>query len=951
MASDHKTTLFQTIPLKMTRIVPLPSLIDNHEMLDRNPADDTNAGNQNVQRRQSTLSSSNPKTDLLPIDCILVYDRNDHEKDNDSDDNHQRKKRKNPADRRQKFEDYLAKRQGLIVERINSRSKKVGFVRVHAPFEVLLVIAENMRMRLPIEKIEEDDDDEALLVNQTIHSKWHRFLKWVKKPFYLDPSLKKNDPDYYTAIYSSNVEKFKELFDTLRGSKDSYFTPTERSLLTHELLTRAHFDYDVEENQPSFISPSHTTIPMLENTKRPGIDRLIAKKVYESYFPLHEPLRNIVTNVDDTDLNDREKLKKHWATMRRCLKFQPLSLIRSYMGEKVAFYFALSGFYNQMLIPPAIVGLIIFIYGAASVVSDQPTSDICGDYGKNTDMCPRCDQTCKFWKLNESCLYSKASYVFDNAATVIFSILMSLWARWFMEFWKRRQAVLQYDWDSINFEEHLEPIRPEFEIKAKKKGEQRINPVTGIKEPYISTKKRIPFYAIAFAVVLFMVAIVCVTVFATIVYRVRMDRILKKDPNLSSRSSIIITVSSAVMNLICSVILSQFYYWIARKLTDFELHKYQSQYDDSLTIKIYLFQFVNFYSSLFYIAFFKGRFNEYPSKYGDSDSGDFTEQCDPAGCLVELSIQFIIIMVGKQIINNLLEFFYAIRRTIARILFDRGEPVPQDQWEIDNKLYDFSSITLIDEYLELVIQFGFVTLFVAAFPLAPLFALCNNIIEIRLDAWKFLSKYKRPIPFKAADIGIWSDIISAISYLAVLTNAMVIAWTSEFIPKMAYRSLEATGGSLNGYVDWTLSYFPLSGYNVTGIVPPGAPNNLTFCRYRDFRNNTGPNYDQTAVYWNVTSARLAFIIVFEHVIFFIIYLMQWLVPDVPKYIQNKIDHERYIDQRERWSSKFTEDNLKEAMVALEASTKMMKLPRRNSTSSNNETNENTTRPRSREKVS
>jgi hypothetical protein len=59
--------------------------------------------------------------------------------------------------------------------------------------------------------------------------------------------------------------------------------------------------------------------------------------------------------------------------MRQFLKFQPLSLIRSYMGEKVAFYFALAGFYNQMLILPAFVGLIIFIYGAASVSTDQPT--------------------------------------------------------------------------------------------------------------------------------------------------------------------------------------------------------------------------------------------------------------------------------------------------------------------------------------------------------------------------------------------------------------------------------------------------------------------------------------------------------------------------------------------------------------------------------------------------
>ena len=38
---------------------------------------------------------------------------------------------------------------------------------------------------------------------------------------------------------------------------------------------------------------------------------------------------------------------------------------------------------------------------------------------------------------------------------------------------------------------------------------------------------------------------------------------------------------------------------------------------------------------------------------------------------------------------------------------------------------------LFNEYLEIVIQFGSITIFVAAFPLAPLFALINNILEIR----------------------------------------------------------------------------------------------------------------------------------------------------------------------------------------------------------------------------
>ena len=52
-----------------------------------------------------------------------------------------------------------------------------------------------------------------------------------------------------------------------------------------------------------------------------------------------------------------------------------------------------------------------------------------------------------------------------------------------------------------------------------------------------------------------------------------------------------------------------------------------------------------------------------------------------------------------------------------------------------------------------VIQFGFVTLFVASFPLAPLFALLNNIIEIRLDAKKFVAELRRPVAARAKDIG------------------------------------------------------------------------------------------------------------------------------------------------------------------------------------------------------
>lgn len=52
-----------------------------------------------------------------------------------------------------------------------------------------------------------------------------------------------------------------------------------------------------------------------------------------------------------------------------------------------------------------------------------------------------------------------------------------------------------------------------------------------------------------------------------------------------------------------------------------------------------------------------------------------------------------------------------------------------------------------------MIQYGFTTIFVAAFPLAPLLALFSNLVEIRLDAIKMVRLQRRLVPRKAKDIG------------------------------------------------------------------------------------------------------------------------------------------------------------------------------------------------------
>ena len=85
------------------------------------------------------------------------------------------------------------------------------------------------------------------------------------------------------------------------------------------------------------------------------------------------------------------------------------------------------------------------------------------------------------------------------------------------------------------------------------------------------------------------------------------------------------------------------------------------------------------------------------------------------------------------------------------------------------------------DYAELVVVLGFATLFVAAFPLAPLMALVNSYVKIRVDAWEIAIRSRRPWPSGAEDIGTWDAIIALMSYLAVLINGLIITFTGGFL--------------------------------------------------------------------------------------------------------------------------------------------------------------------------
>lgn len=82
-----------------------------------------------------------------------------------------------------------------------------------------------------------------------------------------------------------------------------------------------------------------------------------------------------------------------------------------------------------------------------------------------------------------------------------------------------------------------------------------------------------------------------------------------------------------------------------------------------------------------------------------------------------------------------------------------------------------------EDYAEMIIQFGYSTMFVSAFPLATVMSLVNNYVEIRVDTWKICHLTKRPEPRSCEDIGTWYIILEAISFSAVFVNSALVAFT------------------------------------------------------------------------------------------------------------------------------------------------------------------------------
>uniref|UniRef100_A0A3Q0T5R2 Anoctamin n=1 Tax=Amphilophus citrinellus TaxID=61819 RepID=A0A3Q0T5R2_AMPCI len=600
-------------------------------------------------------------------------------------------------------------------------------------------------------------------------------------------------------------------------------------------------------------------------------------------------------------------LHEEWANYGVMHKYQPVDLIRKYFGEQIGLYFAWLGVYTQLLIPPSVLGIIVFLYGILTVDTNVPSQETCNDT-LNITMCPLCDGVCDYWHLSSVCSLARASYLFDNGATVLFAIFMSLWAAWFLEHWKRRQMYLKHSWDLTSLED--EEVFKDSTYCAMK--------THALPESIHQHSSFTDYFWGCLSFIFFNVYLLCVQIFVTFsavfsvaVYRICMLSVWSMNPDPEAKASVRMTVTTTgiILNMLVVLVLEEVYGAIAVWLTELELPKTTEEFEERLIFKSFFLKSMNAFAPIFYVAFFKGRFAGRPGDYVYVFGDYRMEECAPPGCLIELCIQLSMIMLGKQLIqNNVFEILIPKLKKMYRTIqeqkgMNRGaedeedeteERRPKQQFDKDFTLEPFEGVS--PEYMEMIIQYGFVTLFVASFPLAPAFALLNNVIEIRLDAAKFVTEIQRPDAVRCKDIGIWYNILCGISKFSVITNAFVISFTSEFVPRMVYQYMYSVNGTMNGYTEHSLSYF-----NVSNFPSGTAPNTtlitgVSMCRYKDYRDPPwAPDaYTFSKQYWSVLAAKLAFVIFFQNLAMFLSMLVAWMIPDVPRSLREQLKKENML---------------------------------------------------------
>ncbi|XP_075998494.1 anoctamin-10 [Genypterus blacodes] len=451
-----------------------------------------------------------------------------------------------------------------------------------------------------------------------------------------------------------------------------------------------------------------------------------------------QKLRKAGVIVDMFPLHHQDKLKalsKAWYTGNQL--GQPLDLVHAYFGSTVAFYFSFLDFYTWSLLPPAILGLTITYFS--------------GDVQK---------------EMVESVSGSQVLTAEDDSSPwlsghMIQALFSMLWSTVVIELWKRRSSSLSYRWGSLHLAERFAEPRPGFH------GDLGVNPVTGRVEPLFPEWQRdLRMALVSLPVVGLFLGLVFLGMLGFYWAEAQAKQLHQDWDSYLSQTLLFMP---SVLHIVYTNILATIYTTVATSLTEYENHREETAFHNHLTSKVLVFTFCNYFAVLFHIAFFKQD-------------------------LPLLRKRLASLLIVTQLVNQVTEVvipFLVDRFISAPHRTEREDDPQEDKFRNQSKLPAYPG--LFAEYIELLVQFGYLSLFSCVFPLTAVLLLINNLTEIRSDAYKICKLFRKPFSVLVAGMGVWQTAFEVLSFVSVVSNC----WLLLLSPQLQRFSEEGSISSSN----------------------------------------------------------------------------------------------------------------------------------------------------------
>lgn len=261
----------------------------------------------------------------------------------------------------------------------------------------------------------------------------------------------------------------------------------------------------------------------------------------------------------------------------------------------------------------------------------------------------------------------------------------------------------------------------------------------------------------------------------------------------------------------------------AKQLTDYENYDTHGSYETAMTQKVFVLNFIVSYLPIILTAFIYVPFGQHIVPYLDVFSltvkpfAEDEKQLQRSSTWTinpdRLRKQVIYFTVTAQVVNLGMEVIvpYLKRRGFAKYKKIQSERAAKNGGTVPNvaandppeeaafldrvrKEAELDVYDVTQDLREMVLQFGYLSLFSVVWPLTAVSFLINDWVELRADAIKICVEMQRPTPWRADTIGPWLDSLSFLTWFGSITTSALVYmfWNDGLGP-------DGTPGDIKGW--------------------------------------------------------------------------------------------------------------------------------------------------------